>query len=116
MEELLRNIRAIRESRGISQEQMADLMNISQSQYARFERGATKTDLETVFKLCEALNFRIIDLITYPKIFIDSEIISLLKPNTNEIKTTLQIELGAEKKEQVLKLVLGEKYLEIFNK
>ena len=116
MEEILRNIRAIRESRAISQEQMADLMKISQSQYARFERGATKTDLETVFRFCEAINFRIIDLITYPKVFIDPAVIDLLKPNTNEIKTTLQIELGAEKKEQVLKLILGEKYLEIFNK
>lgn len=116
MEEILRNIRAIRESRGFSQEQMADLMKISQSQYARFERGATKADLETVFKFCENINFRVIDLITYPKVFIDPAIMDVLKPNNNEIKATLQIELEAGKREEVLKLVLGENYLEIFNK
>lgn len=116
MEEILRNIRAIRESRGFSQERMADLMKISQSQYARFERGSTKADLETVFKFCETINFRVIDLITYPKVFIDPAVIGIVKPNNNEVKATLQIELDAEKKEQVLKLVLGEKYLEIFSK
>ena len=116
MEDILRNIRVIRESRGFSQEQMADLMKISQSQYARFERGATKTDLDSVFRFCEAIHFRVIDLFTYPKVFIDPEVIGILKPNTNEIKTTLQIELGAEQKEQVLKLVLGENYLEILKK
>ena len=115
MEEILRNIRAIRESRGFSQEQMADLMKISQSQYARFERGATKADLETVYKFCEVVNFRVIDLITYPKVYIDPEAISRLIPSNNEIKATLQIELDAEKKEQVLKLVLGNNYLNIFN-
>ena len=116
MEEVLRNIRAIRESKAISQEQMADLMKISQSQYARFERGNTKADLETVYKFCEAINFRVIDLITYPKVFIDPSIIGLLNSNSKEIKATLQIELSAEKKEQVLKLVLGDNFSEILNK
>lgn len=116
MENILRNIRAIRESRGFSQEQLADLMKISQSQYARFERGATKADLETIYKFCEAINFKVIDLITYPKIYIDPEVMGLLKPSNNEIKATLQIELETGKKEQVLKLVFGENYLDIFNK
>jgi transcriptional regulator with XRE-family HTH domain len=34
-------------SKGYSQDYMAELINITQSAYARFERGTTKTDLKT---------------------------------------------------------------------
>lgn len=63
---ILANIRTLREKRNFSQEALADLMNITQSQYARFERGATKTDLETLISFSEAIGISLVDLITYP--------------------------------------------------
>ena len=48
-------------------------MDITQSQYARFERGATKTDLEMLNSFASAVNMSLIDVITFPEIFISSK-------------------------------------------
>jgi len=40
------NIRKIRELNGYSQENLAELLNKTQSSYARIERGTTKIDYE----------------------------------------------------------------------
>jgi transcriptional regulator with XRE-family HTH domain len=112
MESILKNIRAIREAKGYSQDQIADKLQISQSQYARFERGATKTDLETLYSFSSIVGLNLIDLITYPKKYIDIDEIS----GTETVEATLQIRLAKDKKDQVLKLVFGENSLEILNK
>ncbi|MDD3686987.1 MAG: helix-turn-helix transcriptional regulator [Bacteroidales bacterium] len=113
MNTILENIRTIREIKGFSQEAMAEKMNITQPKYARFERGATKTDLEMIYKTALVLGVEVIDLITYPKKYVD---ISTITDSENEVKAVLQIELKKEKKEQVLKLVFGDNNLEILNK
>jgi len=109
---LLSNLRIIRESKNLSQEALADLMQISQAQYARFERGATKTDLATLEKFCKCVSFELIDLITYPEKFINIKDVS----NEEPVQAILQIKLTRDKKDQVLKLVFGENNLEILNK
>ncbi len=111
MKEILNNIKAIRESKGYSQDQIADLLKISQSQYARFERGITKTDLQTLYKFAKALEVELIDIITYPKKYIDID----MRPS-ERIEATLQIKLRHDTRDQVLKLVFGENNLEILNK
>ena len=42
-EKIIKNVRIFREKANYSQEEIAEKMNITQSKYARFERGATKT-------------------------------------------------------------------------
>jgi len=113
MKEILRNIRVIRESKGLSQDQAADIMKISQSQYARFERGATKTDLETLSQFANAVDMSLIDIITFPKKFIDSN--QLIVPE-QAVEAILQIKLRHDTRDQVLKLVFGENNLEILSK
>ena len=53
----------------------------------------------------------VIDILTYPKIFVEST------SNTLEpVEAILQIRLQKDKKDQVLKLVFGENNLEILNR
>lgn len=113
MKEILKNIRAIREARGLSQDQLADIMKISQSQYARFERGATKTDLETLNEFAKAVEMTMVDIITFPRKYIDSD--QLIIPEQT-VEAILQIKLKSDKKDQILKLVFGENNLEILSK
>ena len=48
-------IRDKRESKGYSQEEVAELVGITQSYYARIELGKRNVDLFMSMKICEAL-------------------------------------------------------------
>ena len=101
MKNILENIRIIRESKGYSQDYMAELMMTTQSSYARFERGATKTDLKTVFLVAKVLNMSIIDVITYPERYVNIKDISK-DIETSEPELILQIKITGDKKHQIL--------------
>lgn len=112
-EKILKNVRLFREKANLSQEYIAEKMNISQAKYARFERGSTKTDLDMLLLFCNVINVPIMDIITYPDRFINiNEIPSLQKEET----VLLSIEIKKDKRDQVLKLVFGDHNLEIFNR
>lgn len=112
MKEILNNIRTIREAKGLSQDQTAELLKISQSQYARFERGATKTDLETLSDFASVMGMSLVDIITYPKKYVELGHSS----NGDAVEATLQIKLRNDKRDQVLKLVFGDNNIEILNR
>ncbi len=105
LNEIIEKIRVIRENGGDSQESMAEKMGITQSKYARFERGTTKTDLNTLVIFCNVAKMTLKEFFLYPE-----------KPKLDDIKAQLTIELKKEKKDQVLKLVFGDNNLEILNK
>ncbi len=112
-EKILNNIRIFREKANLSQDQLAEKMNISQPKYARFERGATKTDLETLILFCNTLGVTLMDIITYPNKYVNIDDI----PNLQKEETVLlSIEIKKDKKDQILKLVFGDNNLEILNK
>jgi transcriptional regulator with XRE-family HTH domain len=112
MKEILNNVRMIREQRNLSQEQVAEMMEMTQSSYARFERGATKTDLETLGSFGKIMGYTLVDLITYPRKYIDIETIDNFFEGNQVV---LQIALKKDKKDQVLKLIFGNECLEILN-
>ncbi len=103
IKDILSNIRKIREQGDYSQDSIAGLMDISQAKYARFERGSTKTDLDLVVKFAEATDMTIIDVITFPEKFVNSDSVDKLK---NENKLVLQISIEEERMDKVLNFVL----------
>ena len=112
MRGIIENIRILRESKGYSQDYMAELMSITQSAYARFERGATKTDLKIVSLIAQVLDINIIDIITYPEKYVNikdvpKEII------TSEPEIILQIKIKGDKRNQILKTALENSELDI---
>lgn len=108
--EALIKVKMLREMRHLSQDQMAELMQITQSAYARFEAGKTKTDLEILEKFCENVGMSLTEFFIYPKS------LTGVNSDSNEVKAQLIIELKQDKKDQVLKLIFGENNLEILNK
>ena len=112
MKNITENIRNLRESKGYSQEYMAELMGITQSSYARFERGATKTDLKIASLVAQALEMNLIDIITYPEKYINikdaSKEITPIEP-----EVILQIKIRGDKRDQILKATFGDNELEI---
>lgn len=58
-----RIIRELREQHGLTQEVLSGLAAISRSHLAEIETGHTKANVETLWKISEALSMRMSDLI-----------------------------------------------------
>ncbi len=110
VETVRKNIELIRIARGFSQEGMAAEMHKTQSAYARFESGKTKIDLHTLELFAKVNNMSIIDVITYPKKYVDIEEV---EKQNSQLETIIQFRLPADKKTQILKLLFGEKAEEL---
>jgi len=114
MKNIIENIRTLRESKGYSQEYMAEMMGITQSSYARFERGATKTDLKIVALIANTLKMNFIDVITYPEKYINvkdaSKEMAIIEP-----EIILQIKVRGAKREQILKTTFGDNELDFLS-
>jgi len=57
------NLRSIRKAKGLTQEQMADRLNMTQSQYAKIETGANVPILTMVERISVALGVAVTDLL-----------------------------------------------------
>ena len=55
-----RTIRTIREKRGLSQEQLAEKMNISRSTISKIESGKFNCSIDYLYKFASYLDFEII--------------------------------------------------------
>ena len=115
MTNILENIEAIRKEKGLKQAVVGAILGVSQSGYSNYITRNSDIYYDRLSRIADALDVRVIDIITYPKKYIDPDTI-LDSGISIEEKVTLQIELKKEKKEQVLKLVFGENNLQILNK
>lgn len=57
------NLRHPREERGLSQEAVGDRVGMTQSQYARIERGDVDPTLKTLKRLATALDVTVADVL-----------------------------------------------------
>ena len=57
------NIKKMREKRGLTQKQLAELMGVKQSNISRWEAGTYQPNATTLKKMADVLNCRIDDLI-----------------------------------------------------
>lgn len=61
------NLKTIREERGLTQQELADGIQISQSAIARYETGDQTPRLETLIKMANFLNVRVDELLDQRK-------------------------------------------------
>ncbi|HBR12472.1 MAG TPA: transcriptional regulator [Chryseobacterium sp.] len=92
------NIRKIRESKGFSQDYMANVLDISQASYARLENEDTKVTVDRLYKIAEVLDTNIID-------FFDADRITIQSQNNYEGSYGSVQNLTIEKKEILDKLI-----------
>lgn len=109
-EKILENIAVIRKELGYSQEYLAIQIGMAQPGYALIERGERGLTLSRLLQIARVFNMEVTDILLHN---VDREIV---KASQSEIKALLTIELNADKKDQVLKLVFGDNNLEILNK
>lgn len=107
-------IKEIRESRNLSTYKVAKLMNIPQATYSRFERGASKTDLERLTQFASVMGMSVVDVLVYPKHYIDTEEIPL-HVKAYEPDVMIQLKVRGDKRQEVLKAVLGNNGVELLN-
>ncbi len=65
MSQILKNIKALRELKGFSQQGVADKLGITQSSYARFENGAKKTDFQLLREIAALFKVDVCDIIRF---------------------------------------------------
>ncbi len=98
-------IRACRESKGISQDYMADMLDIAQSAYANLESGKTTMSVDRLMRISEILQLdihQIIEQSMQVRIYPDRnavqhhDSIGILYPDTKEAYDLLILELRSE--------------------
>ena len=57
------NIKKFRKESGLSQQELANLININQSNVSRWEKDISRPDYETLIKLAEVLGVTINDIL-----------------------------------------------------
>ena len=64
MDKLAENIKILREEKGISQSQLAERLFVTRQAVARWEKGNTRPDIETIGKLAEIFDVSVEYLVT----------------------------------------------------
>ncbi|MEI8128668.1 MAG: helix-turn-helix transcriptional regulator [bacterium] len=65
LELLAKNIKKIRLQKGLSQNQLAEILNISREHLAKIETTKRSMSLKLLFKLSEVLNISLAELFTF---------------------------------------------------
>jgi len=63
---ILETLRKTRIKKKLSQENLADYLNITQSSYGKIEKGKTHLTIENLLKICNCLEINPADLFTTP--------------------------------------------------
>lgn len=99
---VIENIKKIRTERGISRKEFAERLGIDESNVSRLENGKRGLEVDTLAKIAQILNLRIIDLFTWPDRYVKD-------PNQHEdVEAVIQIKLKEGLKQRVLREILGK--------
>lgn len=100
---ILKNIIAIRNKRGFSQEYVASKIGMKQSGYGLIERGIRGLNITTLLQIAIALETDIINIITYPKKYVDENLLE------NKNKVLVTFEISPDNREELLKMIIDKK-------
>lgn len=102
-EDILTNIRKIMQDRNLTQAAAAEFMGTSESQFSKILNGNVRLSLLQLEKFAKSLSMREIDVITYPKVYVEKG-----RPDEEPVEAILQVRLKKDVREKVLKTVFGE--------
>jgi transcriptional regulator with XRE-family HTH domain len=109
--EVQEKIKEIRLQKGISQKVLADALHVDIAVISNIEKGKREVKFSEVEKISKTFGMSLIDFVAYPKKYVE-----VSDGEKEPLEALLQIKLTKDKKEQVLKLVLGDKMVEILSK
>lgn len=64
---ICQRLRKLRKSKGYSQQEVADLLNMSQGTYSDLETGKTAIDIEKLSRIAEVFQYPLTQLIAPPR-------------------------------------------------
>lgn len=100
--EILKNIKSIRIEKGINQENVAEALSCDVTNYSKIESGKQHLRVSQLEKIAECLSVNIIDIFTYPKVFVDKDSIK------NNERIAVTFEVSPDKKDILLNLVMKD--------
>lgn len=103
MNNILDNIKAIRQKKGYGQEYMAEQLQMTQAGYALWEKGSRDLSYNNLLRIARVLEYSVIDIITYPIKYIDPTTLP-----TEQEKVSVTFEVDPRQRDYLLHLVLGD--------
>lgn len=107
---VVENIKSIRLDKGIIQEVLADALDFDVANYSRIENGKQELRVSQLEIIAKTLRVEVIDLFTYPKIYVDKESIA----NADRISVTFEV--SPDKRDILLNLVTKKQERTIENR
>ena len=105
--DIIDNIKKIRAEKGLNQLDIALAIGCSDSNWSKIENGKQLLKVNQLSKIADALGVSVVDLITYPKKFVDSSTIE------NYERISVTFEISPDKRDVLLKLVTGNDNIKI---
>lgn len=103
---ILDNIELIREKQRLTRKELADKINVSDSTYSRVISEEIALSYDRLAEIAIALDVSVIDIITYPEIFVNQR-------SSNSTKVLVELDVSND---EFIKLGLKDKVLQILNK
>lgn len=101
--QILKNILEIRNKKRLTQNYMGQCLGVDGATYSRIENGGIALSYAKLAEIAKALEISVVDIITYPKNFVDKDFANLPE------RISITFEVSPDKREHLLKMVTGEK-------
>lgn len=105
------NIKAIRLSKSIKQQVIADALDLDVAVVSNIEKGKRELKVSELEIIANALGVSVVDLIVYPKVYVEE------RPTAkSDVDVVVQIKLDKDRRDEVLKMLSLDDKLQILNK
>lgn len=98
---VVENIIKMMKDKDLKQATIAEYMGTSASQLSRILKGDVQVSVLQLANLATKLNINIIDIFTYPRVFVPSDI------TLSDVKAQISFDINEEIVEKVMNLVIG---------
>jgi len=110
MVNIIENIELVRKQKGIKQEVIAKILGVTQPAYSNYVTRNSDIYFNRLSQIADALSVSVIDIITHPKKYIDSE--SIIE-NSGTTRVVVEFDVS---KDEFIKMGLKDKVIQVLNK
>ena len=109
---MLKNLRKLREERGVTQKQLADIISVSQQSINKYENHNIEPDIDTLIKMADYFETSVDYIVGHSKIRRKIEIVNSYDLNAEEAKLVEDYRKLSNKQRFSIALIL-ENYTDI---
>lgn len=109
---MIENLKKLRNKKGISQQKLADTIEVSQQSVNKYENHKIEPDIQTLIKIADYFETSVDYLIGHSDIDCIIESVSPYDLNTDEVSIINNYRKLSKKQKEIIKLVI-ESYIEV---